>query len=147
MILWDVHILVYAFRSDSPYHGQSRRLIDGARLGGKPYLLNTVVAASFVRLVTNQRIFAVPSESAEAWRFVEFLEAEPTAHLVDIDAHTHAVFKHFCLVSDARGNDVPDALLAAVAVRNRARLVTADRGFQRFAGLAVDVVGLANKEQ
>ena len=34
------------------------------------------------------------------------------------------------------GNDEPDALLAAVAIRHDATLVTADRGFGRYEGLS-----------
>lgn len=146
MILWDVHILVYAFRSDSPCHQQSRDLIDLARTRGDSYLLNSVVAASFVRLVTNTRIFNKPSAVAEAWRFLEVLETEPTARMVEIDAQTYSIFKHLCLVSEARGNDVPDAFLAAIAIRNRAILVSADRGFQRYPGLSLNIVELLVEE-
>lgn len=34
-----------------------------------------------------------------------------------------------------RGNAVPDAVLAALAVTRGARLATADRGFARYPGL------------
>jgi predicted nucleic acid-binding protein len=39
-------------------------------------------------------------------------------------------------VSRAVRNRVPDALLAALAIRHDATLVTADRSFARFDGLA-----------
>lgn len=41
----------------------------------------------------------------------------------------------FCRAG-ARGNLVPDAFLAALAIEHRATLVTSDRGFARFPGLA-----------
>ena len=42
---------------------------------------------------------------------------------------------------DLRGNDLPDALLAATAQDLGARLATFDRGFRRFAGLPLIMLG------
>ncbi|THB65435.1 MAG: hypothetical protein D6B26_03815 [Spirochaetaceae bacterium] len=45
------------------------------------------------------------------------------------------VFKHICIAAGAAGNSVPDALLAAAAIRHEAEFVTMDAGFKRYAGL------------
>lgn len=45
------------------------------------------------------------------------------------------VFKQLCLASAATGHAIPEALLAAIAIRHGATLVTADRGFERYRGL------------
>ncbi len=136
MILWDVNLWVYAFRSDSPQHQAARLEIDSESRTGEGYLFSPHVAASFLRLVTNPRVFVEPSGIAEAWEFVDSLEGRPRALRADIDAMTWGVFKHVCLVTRAAGNSIPDALLASLAIRHDATLVTADRSFQRIEGLA-----------
>ena len=140
MILWDVNVLVYAFRSDSPLHDPARDVITGSITDGDPFLLYPFVAASFVRLVTNPRIFAEPSDQAEAWRFLDYLETSPGARHGELDPEAYGIFRHFCLTTASTGNAVPDALLAAAALRHDADLVTADRGFARFPGLSVQLL-------
>lgn len=140
MILWDVNLWVYAFRADSVLHGPAFHEIDAGSRAVEPFLFCPHVAASFLRLVTNPRIFREPSSSAEAWQFVDALESRASAVRVDFDAMAWGVFKHVCLVSSSIGNRVPDALLAALAIRHDATLVTADRGFERFAGLSCRII-------
>jgi toxin-antitoxin system PIN domain toxin len=135
VILWDVNLWVYAFRSDSPWHGAARAELEGGARTGDAYLFCPYVVASFLRLVTNPRIFVRPSSIEEGWAFADALESGQRAVMVDIDPMTYGVFKHVCLVSRATGNGIPDALLAALAMRHGATLVTLDRGFARFEGL------------
>jgi hypothetical protein len=103
---------------------------------GDAFLFSPHVAASFLRLVTNPRIFAHPSSVEDAWTFVDGLESRENSVRAEVDPMTFGIFKHLCLVSGATGNDIPDALLASVAIRNDATLVTADRRFERYEGLA-----------
>jgi toxin-antitoxin system PIN domain toxin len=132
---------VCAFRSDSPLHEAARAELDDASGSGEAYLFCPEVAVSFLRLVTNPRIFLYPSGIDEAWTFVDVLESRPRAVRTGLDPMTYGVFKHVCLVSKAAGNAVPDALLAAIAIRHDATLVTADRGFARFEGLTCRFLG------
>jgi toxin-antitoxin system PIN domain toxin len=137
MILWDVNLWVYAFRSDSPHHPVARaELEDASRRTREAFLFCPHVAASFLSLVTNERIFAQPSQPEEAWSFIDVLESRDDMIRAEIDPMTFGIFKHLCLISKAMGHDVPDALLASIAIRHDATLVTMDRGFERFAGLA-----------
>ena len=141
MTLWDVNIWVYAFRGDSPLHDQAHGLVADAVERGSPYLFYPFVAASFLRLVTNSRIFREPSEPAEAWRFVDHLESAQGAHGVSFDRQAHALFRHLGLTTNAAANAVPDAMLAAAAMRYDAELVTADDGFRKYTGLKLRVIG------
>ncbi len=136
MILWDVDLWVYAFRSDSPLHDTSRAELDSDPPSGEAYLFCPYVAVSFLRSVTNPRIFVQPSPIEEAWAFAEALESRARAVRTDIDPMTYGIFKHVCLVSKTAGNRIPDALLASIAIRHGATLVTADRGFGQFKGLS-----------
>ena len=141
MILWDVNILVYAFRSDSPLHSEARNCVEGTLSEAAAFLYCPSIAASFLRLVTNARIFLTPSDLGEGWMFLDYLERRPSAYFADIDERTYALFRHLTLVGGSRGNDVPDALLAETALRHDALLVTADTALSRFPGLSIKIVG------
>lgn len=141
MILWDVTLWVYAFRADSPFHSQAHEAIAASLERREPFLFYPQVASSFLRLVTNPRIFVQPSPLSEAWAFIDYLESHPAAVFTEADAMTFGIFKHLCLISGATANAVPDAFLAALAIRGDAKLLTMNAGMQRFAGLEVEVLG------
>lgn len=137
MRLWDVNLWVYAFRPDSPFYGRVRpRLLESLE-AREPFLFCPMVASSFLRLVTNPRIFLEPSDFREAWDFIDYLEAHPAAVFAQADAMAFGIFKHLCLVAGARGNSAPDAFLAALALRHDARLVTLDKGMGLWPGLDI----------
>ena len=54
------------------------------------------------------------------------------------DAERHAddneIFRELCTQSNAKGNLVPDAYLAALAIEHECELITTDRDFARFSG-------------
>jgi hypothetical protein len=139
-----VNLWVYAFRADSPRHDVVRSALIESLERREPFLFSPSVASSFLRLVTNPRIFVVPSDFREAWEFIGFLEAHPAAVFAEADAMCFGIFKHLCLVAGARGNDVPDAFLAALALRHDATLVTADAGMKRWQGLAMELISAAD---
>ena len=138
MRLWDVNLWVYAFRADSPHHNAAFDSIQGSLDRRENFLFNPGIASSFLRLVTNPRIFVEPSSLAEAWLFVDALESHPAALHVDMDEMAFGIFKHLSLVADAQGNEIPDAFLAALAIRHDALFVTADRGFGKYKGLQLE---------
>lgn len=79
MILWDVNIWVYAFRADSPMHRDSRSRMAQTLQEQVPFLFVPQIAASFLRLVTNPRIFREPSGLEEARAFAEALQSAPSS--------------------------------------------------------------------
>jgi predicted nucleic acid-binding protein len=46
-----------------------------------------------------------------------------------------AIFERLCREAGARGNLVPDAFLASMAIESGSEWITTDRGFGRFPGL------------
>ena len=91
--------------------------------------------SGFLRIVTHPRIFDPPSPVEQALAFVEALTAAPNcARLAPGERHWH-VFSRLCRDAGVRGNLVPDAYLAALAIDTGSELATADRGFARFPGL------------
>jgi toxin-antitoxin system PIN domain toxin len=138
--LWDVNLWVYAFRADSPLHGPAVESIQSSLDRRESFIFCPGIAASFLRLVTNGRIFKEPSAIAEAWLFVDALESHPAAVYADMDPMAFGIFKHLCLAADASGTTVPDAYLAAIAIRHGAVFVTADRGFDIFKGIELEII-------
>jgi toxin-antitoxin system PIN domain toxin len=138
--LWDVTLWVYAFRADSPLHAHVRPHLIQALDAGEPFLFCPSAASSFLRIVTNPRIFKEPSEWREAWTFIDWLEGHPAAVFAEFDAMAFGIFKHLCLVNGARGNEVPDPFFAALALRHGASLVTADIGMKKWQGVDVAVL-------
>ena len=59
----------------------------------------------------------------------------PAARLLVAGERHWQHFRRLATRIEARGNDLPDAYLAAYAVENGATWLSADRGFARFPGL------------
>lgn len=53
---------------------------------------------------------------------------------------TYGVFRHITLTGGETAHAVPDALLAALAIRHDAVLLSADAGFKRYQGLRVELL-------
>ena len=135
MILWDVNLWVYAFRADSPYHPKAYKEITKDLEGSEPVVFSPAVAASFLRLVTNVKIYIEPSGTREAWQFIDYTRDHPLSVFHNFDDMAFGIFKHICLTGGDAGNAVPDALLAALAVRHDCVFTTFDTGFRRYSGL------------
>lgn len=132
MLLLDVNVLVAAHRADHPDHEPVRRWVDGLLLTDEGFAVPASVWSSFLRLVTNRRVFGVPTPRVEAFAFVEAVLAQPN-HLVIGPGDRHLVLlRHACESADAVGDLVPDAVLVALAVEHGCEIVSLDRDFARF---------------
>ncbi len=135
MILCDVNVLVYAFREDSKDHDRYHAwLLDRLR-GDEPVGYNGVIDSGFLRIVTHQRIYQPPSEPETALAFLQDVRTSPVSTPVQEGPRHWGIFERLCLKVGARGNLVPDAYFAALAIEHGATLYSADRGFARFPGL------------
>lgn len=135
MILPDINVLVYAARDDTPVYARYRAWLEAALEGPEPVALAAPVIAGFLRLVTNPRVFAQPSTLDDALLFVDAACGAPAAVMPALSERVAGILADVCRRSGATADRVPDAYLAAVAIDLDAELVTADRGFARFAGL------------
>lgn len=135
MQLADVNVLVYAFRADAPRHAEHRQWFDGVVASREPFAVSESVLASVLRLVTNPRVFKVATPLDEALAYVDAVLAQPRAVILRPGADHWTIFTALCRSSDARGNLVTDAWLAALAIEHGCELMTADRDFARFEGL------------
>ena len=135
MILTDVNVLVYAHRQDLSQYGRFSAWLGEEVDSGRGVALCDVSLAGFLRTVTNARIFANPTPMDVALQSIEELREHPAAVHIAPGARHWAIFSELCSAVGARGNDIPDAYLAALAIESGSELATADRGFGRFPGL------------
>jgi uncharacterized protein len=135
VLLADVNVLIYAHRPESPRHEERRAWLTSALSEGEPFGVSELVLSGFLRVVTHHRVYAEPTPPALAVDFCEALLAAPNAIRVRPGARHWAIFVELCRTVGARGNVVPDAFHAALALESGATWVTTDRGFARFPGL------------
>ncbi|MDQ3430649.1 MAG: type II toxin-antitoxin system VapC family toxin [Actinomycetota bacterium] len=131
----DVNVLVYAHRPEAPDHDRYRAWLDDARTGEEPLGISNLVLSGFLRIVTHPRVFRDPSPLDTALDFAEALRTAPSALALAPGSRHWGIFTRLCRSADARGNLVPDAYLAAVAIERGAIWYSADRNFARFPGL------------
>lgn len=136
MILPDVNVLIYAFYEPAPEHAACAAWLNGVRAAGGDILLPATVLTGFLRIVTNSKIIARPPTTTHALSFVAALRSARGAREVTDE---QSVWQSFAELVEAdpqiRGNLVPDAYLAAVAISHGATVATHDRGYARFPGL------------
>jgi len=135
MILIDVNVRVYAFRQDSVGHPDYRRWLEECVSSDQAYALADSVLAGFLRVVTNPRVFNQPSSLDSALRFVEELREQPNCVILAPEKRHWDIFTRLCRAVNAKGNLIPDAYLAALAVESGSEWITTDRDYSRFPGL------------
>lgn len=135
MLLLDVNVLVHAYREDAPRHAPVRAWLEGLVYSDSAFALADLVLSGFLRVVTHPRIFTPPTPLERALEFAEALRAQPNCVVLSPGDRHWSIFTRLCREGDARGNLVPDAYLAALAVESGSQLVSTDRDFARFEDL------------
>jgi toxin-antitoxin system PIN domain toxin len=135
VILPDVNVLLYAFRSDSVDHARYRSWLDGVVNGDEAYGMAPQVLSSVVRIATHPRVYAAPSRLEEALSFARVLLEQPTCTVVQPGPRHFSLFENLCRRAAATGNLVQDAWLAALAVESGCEWISTDGDYARFPGL------------
>ena len=135
MLTVNVNVLVYAFRHDLPQHERAAAWLGDLVGGDEAYGLVDVVLSGFLRIVTHPRVFAVPSTMDEALEFVEQVRDCRQCVMISPGPRHWEIFTRLCRTAGVRGNLVPDAYLAALAIESGSEWITTDRGYGRFPGL------------
>src|SRR5215831_1668864 len=133
MQLPDVNVLIYAHREDAPEHARYAAWLMALTAADEPFAVAETVLASFLRIVTNSKIFdpRTPMESAVA--FCQRLVEWPRAVMIAPSRRHWDIFEGLC--SGIQGPLVADAYLAALAIEHGCELITTDSDFARFPGL------------
>lgn len=135
MRLFDVNVLVYAYRPDAPDHKAYRAWLTELVQGPGAFGVSELAFSGFLRVVTHPRTFDPPSPLADALKLVTQLLERPNAVRLTPGERHWAIFTELCAKTKARGNHIPDAYHAALAIEHGCEFVTADRGFARYPGL------------
>lgn len=135
MRLVDVNILVYAFRDDAPEHAAHVEWLNGLVQSDEAYAVSDHVLSGFLRIVTHPRVFHPPTPIDAALNFANAFRRQPNAVAIQPGSRHWEIFGRLCRDVGARGNLIPDAWLAALAIESGCEFITTDRDYSRFAGL------------
>ena len=137
MKLLDVNILVHAHREDSERHREMREWLEAALGQPEGVAVSELVLSGCLRVITHPKVFRQPTPLAVALNFVESLRSLASVRIIAPGEDHWAIFASLCSKAEARGNLVPDAYHAALAMETGCEWVTLDRGFARFPSLRV----------
>ena len=135
MLLADVNVLVYAHRADAPGHSAYRKWLELVVNSDQAYGVSDLVLSGFLRVITHPRIFNPPSDLASGLAFVQAVRSQPNAVLIAPGPRHWGIFKNLCEATHAKGNMIPDAYLAALAIESGSEWITTARDYSRFPGL------------
>ncbi|MCH7490509.1 MAG: type II toxin-antitoxin system VapC family toxin [Gemmatimonadetes bacterium] len=97
--------------------------------------MSELVLSGVVRIATHPRVYRKPSAPSEAFAFADAIRSRPNAVMVAPGQRHWDVFRDLCDGSGAKGNLIPDAYFAALAIEWGCEWVTTDRDYARFPGL------------
>jgi len=130
----DVNVLLAASRSDHPHHKVAFACLNeaiAACADGASLKLMPMVVASFLRLVTNAKIFVKPTPVQEAVGFIDALLSMPGVEMPPLGVEW-PMLRKLCIAKKLSANDIPDAWLAAAVVQLGEHLVTFDADFKKL---------------
>ena len=130
----DVNVLIAASRSDHPHHKIAYAWLDEAIVNcadGATLRLMPMVVASFLRLVTNAKIFVHPTPVKDAAKFLDAILSVPGVEMPYLGAEW-PIMRQLCVEKNLTANDIPDAWLAAAVIQLGEHLVTFDTDFKKL---------------
>lgn len=131
-MLVDANILLYAVDEESLFHTDARDWLETALNGTRRVGLPWSSLSAFVRIATHARALPEPLAPVEAWELVEAWLDAPAAWVPAPGRGHRALLGRLLVELDLRGNLVPDAALAALAIEHGLEIVSADSDFARF---------------
>jgi toxin-antitoxin system PIN domain toxin len=136
MILIDVNILVHSHREDAERHEELSAWLEEALAAPAGVAVSDLVLSGCLRVITHPRIFTQPTPLAVALEFVEDFRSRDQVRILAPGLEHWRIFIEMCRKVEARGNLIPDAYHAALALEHGCDWVTLDRGFARFPNLS-----------
>jgi toxin-antitoxin system PIN domain toxin len=131
-MLLDANLLLYAVHQRAVQHEAASawltEQLNGSRRVGLPWQS----LAAFLRISTHPRAFERPLSAATAWQRVADWLAAPVAWIPQPGPKHPALLGELLTRHDVRGNLIPDAQLAALALEHGLTVCSADTDFARF---------------
>jgi uncharacterized protein len=143
MILPDVNVLIYAFRSDAPHHAICNSWLNRVVSANARFGISPLALGALARITTNPRSYPNPSTLGEVFNFTDYLFGQPHCQVVEPGERHWDIFKRLCVETDTRGPRVTDAWYAALAIEWGCEWITFDRDYARFPGLKWQVPAAA----
>jgi len=133
----DTNILVFAHRSDSPYHQPARAWLRATVESPAAWALPWPCIHEFLSVVSNPRIFAEnPTPPPLAVQQVDALLSAPNVTLLRENSAYWRTLKQLLEQAPVRGAKIHDARIYALCLAHGVRMLsTADRDFGQFEGL------------
>ena len=135
MILPDANLVLYAYVEDFPQHLKSKSWFEKTIADGEEIGLAWQVITAFVRIGTNPKLFKKPMTLAQVETRLAALIAQPNVKLIVPTENHWQIFLKLLKETNAQGDLVMDAHLAALAIEHNARLASTDRDFKLFSNL------------
>jgi uncharacterized protein len=138
LIAVDTNILVYAHREDSPFHSAASERMTELAEGSATWAIPWPCLHEFLAIVTHPRIYSPASPLARALDQVDAWIESPTLVLLAEAAEHWSTLRALLTTGRTAGPRVHDARIVALCRQHGVReLWSADRDFNRFAGLSV----------
>ena len=135
MKLVDANVLLYAVDADARHHARAKTWLDSALSSRETVAIPWGCALAFVRLATSRRIYANPLPVDDAFDILNGWMNRPSVISPEPGAGHSDRMRMLLADVGTGGNLVMDAHLAALAIANRAQIVTFDGDFGRFPGV------------
>jgi uncharacterized protein len=135
MNLLDVNILIAVHREDAECHEEIMAWLNTEFADSGGVGVSELVLSGFLRVVTHPKIFRKPTPLLEALEFSEQFRTHDVVRIFAPGPDHWRLFTQLCRKTGAKGNLVPDAYHAALAIETGCEWISLDRGFSRFPGL------------
>jgi uncharacterized protein len=132
LILVDANLLLYAENRGAAEHAKARQWWDAQLSGTSPVCLCWPVLSAFLRIATNQRVYARPLTLDEATACVQSWLDQPCVRLVHPTENHWKIFREMLQSGKAVANLVADAHIAALTIEHGCLLCSTDADFRRF---------------
>lgn len=138
MIAVDTNILVYAHRKDSAFHEIAKPALLALTEGDMTWAIPWPCAHEFFSVVTNPRIYVLPTPPTIALDQVDAWLASPRLVLLAESEKHWPELRSLVVAGRIVGPKIHDARIAALCRQHGVReLWSADRDFSRFPDLTV----------
>ena len=136
MIAIDTNLLVYAHRSDLPWHEAARAQLEALAAGAAPWAVPMHCLHEFYATVTRTRPLAEPTPPPVALAQIDNLIACDNLGVLAEDGEHWRVLRSLVEAGGVTGGAVHVARIAACCLRHGvSELWTADRDFSRYPAL------------
>ena len=132
MILVDVNLLISAIATQAPNHLAAKTWLNAVLQRDEEIGLPWAVLVGFVRISTNPRAMTNPLTIEAALQQIDEWLALPGVRVLNPTPGHERHFAEVCRASNATGNLVTDAHLAALAIEHNCELASNDTDFARF---------------